>query len=301
MFEASSGGLGALELAVTLISGGLGFTLADGVDRLLATYNPAGTELPKDKFTSSGAGTLANTLNIAASPSVLRIAAGVGMTAAPAIGSMYTRSPALRCSLEGAAIGAGVSLFKNLWANLLMPMLIGKDTSPAALQKSYIARLYPAEVAAHINKKQTLTSVSSAGSGALSDAPAPTGVGAPADVGPFALAGDSPYPDAVQALRREAGLREQLPSMQNVWGTGGPSEYPSAAQALRAEAGMSSPAGHGNPGQPGLSWSPGPPPGPGPGPQAEPHKDCGCIGDDNPFLGFVGDAEEKDLLFDTGN
>jgi len=38
----------------------------------------------------------------------------------------------------------------------------------------------------------------------------------------------------------------------------------------------------------------------GPGPGLKPQeKECGCIGDDNPFLGFVGDAEEKDLFFNT--
>jgi hypothetical protein len=126
----------------------------------------------------------------------------------------------------------------------------------------------------------------------LSEAAA--GVG---DVGPFAVGAESPYPDAAQALRREAGVRDQMPTVQNTWGTGGPgSDYPTTAQAM----GTGAPAGHGNPGQPGVSaWTPGPPSDVGPGPKAEPHTDpsCGCIGDDNQFLGFIGDGEEKDTLF----
>jgi len=289
------GSMGAAELMLAVFSGGIGFVVADGVDRLLATYNPAGTEAPKDKFTSSGAGTLANTLNVAAKPNVMRIGAGVGMTAVPAFASMYVRNPYMRASLEGITVGAGVSLFKTLWNNLLMPLLLPKDQSVPSLQKNVIARLYPAEVAAAINLKQGAMS----GPGALSGAPQQLGMGAP-DVGPFALAGDSPYPDAAQALRAQAGVHDQFPSVQNVWGTGGPgSDYPTAAQVIARNAGMAGPAGHGNPGQPGLSWTPGPPSDIGPGPQAAPHKDpsCGCIGENNRFLGFIGDKQEEDQLF----
>ncbi len=250
----------------------------------MATYNPSGTGArPTDKFTSDGAGTLANSLNVASKPSLVRIASGVGATAVPAIGAMYSRNPYVRASLEGMTLGAGVSLFKTLWNNLVVPLLTPKDTSSASLQKCFIARLYPSEVAAHINMAAHQTAVSSAGAGALSGA---------ADVGPFALSGDSPYLDTAQALRREAGVQEQFPSVQNTWGTGGPgSDFPTAAQVM----GTGAPAGHGNPAQPGMGepWNPGPPPGPGPGPQAKPHKDCGCVGAANPFLGFIGEGPEN--------
>jgi hypothetical protein len=305
MHASRGGGLQIAEMAMALVSGGLGFVLADGLDRFLATYNPSATGArPTDKFTSDGAGTLANTLNVASQPSMIRIGAGIGATALPAIGAMYARNPYVRASFEGMTVGAGVSLFKTLWNNLLMPMLTPKDTSPGSLQKSYIARLYPTEVAAHIN--HTAMAV---GPGVLS--------GPPADVGPFALAGDSPYADASTALKRAAGV--QAPDY--AWGTGGDSPYPDAAtvfraatglhgdspyadaaQALRRGAGLDAPAGHGNPAQPGVSevWSPGPPPGVGPGPQARPHKDCGCVGDDNPFLGFVGDESTETSLYTIG-
>lgn len=206
--RASRGGMNIGGILFGVGSAGLGFVLADGLDRFLATYNPsATTAAPTDKFTSSGAGTLANTLNIASMPNWKRIAAGVGVAAAPAIGSMYVKGDA-KDALEGMALGAGISAFKTLWNTVLMPLLIGADTTTPALQKSYIARLYPSEVAAKINKAQVPSSA-----GALS--------GAPADVGPFALAGDSPYPDAATALGY--GLR-------------GDSPYPNAAEALRAAA-----------------------------------------------------------------
>lgn len=282
----------AVELLVAVVSGGVGFVLADGIDRFLATYDPSATgEKPKDKFTSDGAGTLANTLNVASRPSLIRVAAGIGTAAVPAVASMYVDNPFMKSGLEGLAIGAGVSVFKTFWNNFLMPMLIGKDkTSTGDLQKSFIARLYPAEVAAHINLEQKQTSASGVAFGALSGG----------DVGPFALAAESPYPDAGQALRRATGVQDAAyPSAQNVWGTGGPgSDYPTAAQAM----GTGAPAGHGNPGQPGLSaWEPGPPPTHGPGPQpvgSDPQ--CGCISESNPFLGFIGDQPTEEPLFNTG-
>jgi len=263
-------------MALATATAGVGFLLADVVDRLLATYNPSSTDAPpKDKFVSTGTGALANTLNVASMPDWKRLVAGVGLIAAPAVGAMFTDGYA-RSALEGAAIGAGVNFVKLLVNNVLMPMLIGKDTSDPTLRKSYIARLYPAEVAAHINKAASQTAVSSGGgSGALSGAQ---------DVGPFALGGDSPYPTADQALRAGVSGDSPYPTAAQALraGVSGDSPYPTASQALRKEAGVS-------------AWEPGPPAGPGPGPQAEPHTDpsCGCVGD--PFAGssaFLGEPEE---------
>lgn len=285
------------EVGIAVLTGGIGFILADGVDRLLATYNPAAATRPTNKFTSDGAGTLANTLNVAAKPNLVRIGAGVGMTALPAIGAAMSRNPMVRAGFEGMTVGAGVSLFKTLWNNLVMPLLTPKDTSAPSLQKSFIVRLYPAEIAAHINAQQQQVS---AASGVLS--------GPPADVGPFALAGDSQYPDAAQALRNATGVHgdssypDAAQALRNVTGVHGDSPYPSAAQALRSMTGMSAPAGHGTPGYPGVSegWQPGPPPGFGPGPQ--PQKDCGCVGDPTiGFSSFLGDAQEPDTLYNLGN
>ena len=313
------------EFAVALGTACLGFIFADGIDRLLATYNPSSTDAaPANKFTSNGAGTLANTLNVASRPGWMRIAAGVALPVLPAVGSMYVKSPMLRGSLEGFALGAAVSGFKTFWNNFLMPLLVPATADTPTLQKSYIARLYPAEVAARINMQAAPPgAVSSSGSGALSGAPQ-TGVAGPADVGPFALAGDSPYQDAAQALRAGAGVSgyQSFPSLQNTWGTGASAAgtalptldqatgqmggsatgntLPTAAQVLRH--GVSAPAATGNPGQPGLSedWQPGPPALPGAGPQARPHSDpaCGCMGDGDQFLGFIGDQNSDEPLYD---
>ena len=311
--------MGPAEFGIAIVSAGLGFVLADGLDRMLATYDPTAKELPTDKFTSSGAGTLANTLNVAAAPSWQRVVASIAVTAAPAVGSMYIKNPMLKSSAEGLAIGAGVSLFKTLWSNVLMPMLVGKDTSVDALKKSYIARLYPAEVAARINSRKTndagaavtpQMAVSSTGSGALSAPPEQqmyyppaAGVGEPADVGPFALAGSSDYPSAAEALRSQAGMGD-LPTVQHTWGTGGSAAggiLPTAAQAMGtggSAAGGILPTAAQAMGM-GAAYMPGPPPGPGPGPNIERGSDpaaCGCIGDDNQFLGFVGDEAADGTL-----
>lgn len=295
MFAPSNGGRGmtARELATVVFTGTLGFLAADGIDRFLATYNPTAAP-PTNKFTSPGAGTLANTLNIAARPNWQRYTAGGLAVVAPALGAAYTRGMT-RASLEGFALGAGISFVKTLVQNLVMPLFVGKDNSPADLQKSVIARLYPAEVAASINMKAAQTQVASATSGALSGAPQQLGVG---DVGPFALAGDSPYPNVDQALRYAVTGVHDYPTQQNVWGTGNPlagpgNDYPTASQALRAATGIV--------GGDEAPWSPAAPPGVGPGPQAG--KDCGCVGDDvgNPFLGFVGGESEDSPILINGD
>jgi len=286
--HASRGGMGIGGILLATGSAGFGFVLADGVDRYLATYCPTDATKPTDKFTSDGAGTLANVLNIASMPSWKRIAAGVGVAAVPAVGSMFVKNQYGKGALEGLALGAGISAFKTFWNTVLMPMMVGKDTSVPALQKSYIARLYPSEVAASINRAQK-----PAASGALSGAP---------DVGPFALSGDSPYPDAGQALRNATGVHGDSPYPDAAQalrtGVSDDSPYADAAQALRRQAGMG--AGPTPTGGPDSSWNPGPPAGFGPGPQARPHKDCGCVGDENPFLGIVGGAPLEEPLFATG-
>lgn len=280
-----SGGMNGVEFALALVSSGLGYVLADGLDRFLATYDPQTTELPKDKFTSDGAGTLANTLNVASTPNMLRIAAGIGVAAAPAVGAMYAKNPLVRSSLEGAALGAGISIFKTVWNNVVMSQLLKpKDTSGLGMRASVIARLYPAEVAAAVNRANSLTTSTGTAFGALSQAPA--------DVGPFALSGDSAYPDAAQALQREAaGVQEQFPSLQNVWGTAEATPDPGVAWQP-----VSSPvAVLAAPPASGVAWQPGPASDVGPGPQPQ-EAQCACLGDDNQFLGFIGDADESSLL-----
>lgn len=271
--------MSAMDLGVAVLAGGVGFTLADGLDRFLATYDPSAADKPKDKFVSDGAGTMANVLNIARMPGWARAGAAVGMVGVPAVGAAYVRNRMAKSALEGLALGAGISAFKSLWNNVLMPMLIGKDVSAPALQKSFIARLYPSEVAAKIN----MDAQKSADGKTLPGPYAAAGVlSGQQDVGPFALSGDSPYPDASAALRARTGVSGDSPypsaadALRRGAGVGGDSPYPNADQALRRAAG--------------VGWEPGPPPGQGAGPAASPHQDsnaCGCIGDK--YAVFLGD------------
>ena len=139
--------------------------------------------------------------------------------------------------------------------------------------------------------KAQQTAVSSGGSGALSGAPG-VGVDGPADVGPFALAGDSSYPTAAQVLRTAAGVSGDSPyptaaaALRAAAGIADESPYPTATQALRERAGLQ-----------GVPYQPGPPPGPGPGPQAAPGASCGCVGDEV-FTSFLGDSQEETLTVD---
>ena len=247
MFEArsrrgkSGRGMYAAELALAIGTGSLAYIVANGFDRFLATYNPTTdpTKLPNGKFTSDGTGTLANALNIASHPSWLRLGAGFGMAALPAVGSIFVEHPMLRSSLEGAAVGASVQFLQMLWSNVLVPLLAPK-ADDALIKKSFIARLYPNEVVAHLNMQaQHLAPPVTGLSGA--EEPAPTaGVGSP-DVGPFALEGPSYFPSAVEVLRAhaaglegghesnriETGIGNAYPSVAEVWriATGGDTHY----------------------------------------------------------------------------
>ena len=146
------------ELALAFLSGGLGFAIADFADRYLATYDPsATTAAPTNKFTipagsTTQAGTLANTLNIASPPSLLRIGVGIGITAVPAIGAYLVKNSMGRAALQGMMLGAGIKLFSTLWNAYVMGNLLKPAASdPKTLQASLGARLYPAEVTAAQN------------------------------------------------------------------------------------------------------------------------------------------------------
>lgn len=268
------GGIGMIILSG--VSGGFGFVLADGIDRLLATYNPSATERPKDKFTSDGAGTLGNTLNVASRPGLARAGAAIGVVAVPALGAYYIKNRVVKTALAATAFGASINGFKLIWNNVVMPMLRPSDTSPAALQKSYIARLYPSEVSAAINAAKKNPD----GSERTPQLGVPGALSGP-DVGPFALAGDPAYPSAAQALTRGvAGPGQpEWPTAQQALGTGD-QQYPSAAQALYKATGQ-------------VGWQPGEASTVGPGPQPADSASCGCAGPYDAFLGSPGEDDDR--------
>ncbi len=257
--SSSGRGMYGAEFAATILFGGLGYAVADGVDRMLATYNPAGkAPTDKHKFTSDGAGTLANTLNVAAAPGLARIAAGIGMAVLPGVGSFYVKHPFLRHSLEGASVGAGISLFKTFWNNVVMGAWLGpKDTTTAALQHSHVARLYPAEVVAAANLRAGQDHATGVTFGALSGGTTEqTGVGGHGDVGPFALGEHhhhhnhvNPFPgsqilDVAQALRCQAGLCDE-PHPGAAPGGPGPDAPPPPPPEAHEAAPEGHPAHHG--------------------------------------------------------
>src|SRR6516164_7956636 len=94
---------GGGEFALALISGGIGFAVADFVDRYMATYDPSAvakgtTAAPTDRFYGGTNGTLANTLNIASPPNLMRIGVGVAVPAALGGLAYLTRKNRLACA-----------------------------------------------------------------------------------------------------------------------------------------------------------------------------------------------------------
>jgi hypothetical protein len=146
------------QFLFAVATAGLGFAAADFVDRWLATYDPAAyaspttqLALPTDRFTG-GNGTLANSLNVAAPPSMLRIGAGVGMIALPALGAMVVKNPMARSGLQGATLGAGIKLFSKLWDTYVIGNLLKPAAGANPLTATVLGlRLYPAELTAQAN------------------------------------------------------------------------------------------------------------------------------------------------------
>ena len=140
------------ELALAFISGGVGFGIADFVDRYMATYNPATGTPTATQFSGGTNGTLANTLNIAAPPGLMRIGIGVGITAVPGILAYLVKNPMGRAALQGMMLGAGIKLFSTLWNAYVMGNLLKPAASDATTMKASLgARVYPAEVVAAQN------------------------------------------------------------------------------------------------------------------------------------------------------
>jgi len=197
------------EFALSVIAGGLGFVVADFVDRYVATYDPSSTSTPPtDRFTGGTNGTLANALNVASPPSLMRIGVGIGMVALPGIGAYVIKNPMGRAALQGMTLGAAIKVFSVLWNTYVMGNLLKPaGTDATSMKASLGARVYPSETVA----KQNL---------ATSPVPytAPTGLNAPpgqrqlpppqqrpaphgvaGDPGPFAQTQAPPQPQQLAA------------------------------------------------------------------------------------------------------
>ena len=188
------------QLALAIFASGLGFAMADFADRYLATYDPsaytaAGSTLPTDRITG-GNGTLANTLNIAAPPSMIRLGAGLAITAAPLAASALVKDPLARAGLQGMGIGAGVNLFKLGWNAYVIGNLLKPAAGANPVQTSLLGlRLFPAEMIAAQN-------MAAQPQGGVNGQPLSPGLGRPAlpapvgrpmgDVGPVAKPAPAP-------------------------------------------------------------------------------------------------------------
>lgn len=177
---------------MAFIFGGLGFAGADFLDRYLATYNPSATTAPPtDRFTGGTNGTLANTLNIASPPSMVRLGAGIGITTLFGLGAYVTRrSPMASAALQGATIGAGIKVFSLIWNAWVMPKLLKPaDATQATMTASLGARLYPAEVVAQQNLASSPVPYTSPQGLNRAQKMAGQLAGPANDVGPFAVSG----------------------------------------------------------------------------------------------------------------
>lgn len=237
------------ELALAFIAGGLGFTLADFADRYLSTYDPSATgEAPKDKFTG-GNGTMANTLNIASPPGLLRIGVGLGLPVLSGLAAWKIKNPMAKAAFHGLMIGAGIKLFSTLFNAYVMGNLL-KPGPQDDIKKSLGARLYPAEITAAQNLSNSPATQQSPFNPGLAARPQPQQQPQQRrDVGPFALAQD---PAAGSSAFAPNPNVNPAPPPINV-------DVPPVPQAPQAPPSFSGP-----PGPPGPQ---GPPGQPMPGPQ----------------------------------
>ena len=160
------------EMALALVTGALGYAAADVLDRFLATN--AATPL-------TGAAASNAILGI---PSVTRIAAQVGLTAAPMALAYFVHQPMGRAALQGMALGSGFHLLGQLTKALVFgKALAGNNT--VAMQ------LYPDVVGAEAANASATAAAPTTGSTGTTG---PLGLGAPygrsalrgRDVGPYA-------------------------------------------------------------------------------------------------------------------
>lgn len=196
------------ELAFSIGTGVLGYIGADLVDRFLATYDPAaygasGASLPTDRFTG-GNGTQANTLNIAAQPSMLRLGAAIGMAALPLFGASMIKNSMAKSAAQGFGLGAAIKAGVLVWNGYIVPKVFMPPAGTNPTQtSSFGLRVYPAELVAAenlaaspqggINGQGFNPGLARRPAPAVAPQRAPAMLGAaPADVGPVAQPARAP-------------------------------------------------------------------------------------------------------------
>ena len=113
------------EFALALVAGTIGFVATDVLDRYIASNGAA----------SSAAAQQA----ILGVPSIARIGAQVGITAAGMAGAYFVHHPMARAALQGMALGAGFHLLGQLTNTLIFGNLLSQNAAAQNLWPEVIA------------------------------------------------------------------------------------------------------------------------------------------------------------------
>jgi hypothetical protein len=167
------------EIALALVTGGIGYTLTDVVDRYLATKKTASV--------------VENQALILAAPSITRMAVQAGMAVAPFALANFVHQPMGRAALQGFGLGAGLHLF----GQVVRTYLIGKYLKNNAT----VQQLMPETISsqAMVDAMPAVVSGLPTGVGRPKMLGARTGMGAPYGVG---ATDDMVYGDTNSPTRR---------------------------------------------------------------------------------------------------
>jgi hypothetical protein len=120
-----------MELAIGALTGVVGFTAADVLDRFIATRASAPMVVAVTGYAAAEAAPIWGDM--------YRLGAGIGIAAVPLIGAHFIRGPALRAALQFFGFGAAFNVLGKVVAGVAAKLLANNDTGK---------RLYPQEIAA---------------------------------------------------------------------------------------------------------------------------------------------------------
>jgi hypothetical protein len=123
--------LGGMELAIGALTGVVGYTAADVLDRFIATRASAPMITAVTGYAAAEAAPIWGDL--------YRLGAGVGIAAVPLIGAHFIKGPALRAALQFFGFGAAFNVLGKVVTGVAAKLLHDNDTGK---------RLYPQEIAA---------------------------------------------------------------------------------------------------------------------------------------------------------
>jgi hypothetical protein len=187
--------LSAGELVLVAITGGVGYALADFVGRYMET-----TAVPSGSPANSipqGA-TVSNDIAVTGGPTWQSAAAQLAVAAVPGVAAAVVDSPWAKAALQGMMLGAGFSLFGNVWKWAMANMLSGQ----ALGQQLYLAE---------IEAQQAIAAAG--GSTSTGTAAASTATAAPVTTAPTGMQGLPRGVGSHPLLRGRPGMGQQPPTM----------------------------------------------------------------------------------------